>query len=282
MVKLKELRIAAAKALETSQSDSPLADVDFILSAMGFSKTDIIIGDKIVDEETKEQFLQAVERVKTGEPVQYVVGGCEFMSMWFEVSSATLIPRCDTEILVEKVIELCKDETALNIFEIGSGSGCIAISLAKFLPDAKVISADISTDALEVAKKNAERLGVSDRVSFVEWDIKKGFPEFMGNSDVIVSNPPYIPKSDILELDKKVKDFEPLTALDGGEDGLDFYRLISSKDAPLKDNGLIAFEVGIGQADDVAGLLGERFTDIEITKDLSGIDRVVTAIKQAM
>lgn len=279
MVKLKELRTSAARSLETSQSDSPLADVDFILSAMGFSKTDIIIGDKSVDEETETQFLQAIERVKLGEPVQYVVGGCEFMSMWFYVSPSTLIPRSDTEVLVEKVIELCKDKPELSIFEVGSGSGCIAISLAKFLPDAKVVSADISTDALEVAKTNAESLGVSDRVTFIEWDIKKGFPEFVESPDVIVSNPPYIPKNDILELDKKVKDFEPLTALDGGDDGLDFYRLISDL-APLKDSGIIAFEVGIGQADAVAGLLGERFADIEVTKDLSGIDRVVTALYQ--
>ena len=162
MVKLKELRSAAAKALETSQSDSPLADVDFILSAMGFSKTDIIIGDKIVDEETKEQFLQAVERVKTGEPVQYVVGGCEFMSMWFEVSSATLIPRCDTEILVEKVIERCKDETALNIFEIGSGSGCIAISLAKgfvrYEPDKDLKFADVFKRADDAMYENKRKM----------------------------------------------------------------------------------------------------------------------------
>lgn len=279
MVKLKELRTAAAKVLGNSGNDSPLADTDFILRAMGFSKTDIIIGDKTIDEEAETRFLQAIERVKTGEPVQYVVGGCEFMSMWFSVSPATLIPRSDTEVLVEKVIELCKDKPDLNIFEVGSGSGCIAISLAKFLPDAKVISADISAEALAVAKKNAENLGVSDRVTFIEWDIKKGFPEFVGRPDVIVSNPPYIPKTDILELDKKVKDFEPLTALDGGEDGLDFYRLISEL-APLRNNGIIAFEVGIGQADVVAGLLGERFADIEVTKDLSGIDRVVTAKMQ--
>lgn len=280
MVKIKELRTAAVKTLKASDNDSPLKDTDFILSSMGFSKTDIIIGDKSVDEETEMRFSQAIERVKIGEPVQYVVGGCEFMSMWFAVSPATLIPRCDTEILVEKVIELCKDKLDLNIFEVGSGSGCIAISLAKFLPEARVISADISADALEVAKKNAKALGVSDRVSFIEWDVMKGFPEFLESPNVIVSNPPYIPKSDILELDKKVKDFEPLTALDGGEDGLDFYRLISKK-APLKDNGIIAFEVGIGQADAVAGLLSTRFTGIEITKDLSGIDRVVTAKMQA-
>ncbi len=279
MVNLKELRTAAAKLLKTSGNDSPLADADFILRTMDFSKTDIIIGDKLVDEETETRFLRAIERVKAGEPVQYVVGGCEFMSMWFEVSPATLIPRCDTEVLVEKVIELCKDKPSLNIFEIGSGSGCIAISLAKLLPDAKVISVDISTDALKIAKRNAENLGVSDRVSFIEWDIKKGFPEFLESPDVIVSNPPYIPKVDIYDLDKKVKDFEPLTALDGGEDGLDFYRLIT-KFAPLKNGGTIAFEVGIGQADDVATLLSSRFSDVEITKDLSGIDRVVTAKMQ--
>lgn len=279
MVRLKELRTNAVKMLEAAGNDSPSADVDFILQTMGFSKTDITIGDKTVDADAETQFLHSVERVKSGEPVQYVAGGCEFMSMWFAVSPATLIPRCDTEILVERVIELCKDKDNIRIFEVGSGSGCIAISLARFLPGARVVSVDISTDALQIARQNAESLGVADRVSFIEWDIKKGFPEFLESPDVIVSNPPYIPKADVLELDKKVKDFEPLTALDGGEDGLDFYRLISEL-APLKNGGIIAFEVGIGQADAVAEMLNERFVDVEITKDLSKVDRVVTAKMQ--
>lgn len=276
MVSLKELRRQAIQKLAEAKNNSPAADADFLLRALGFSKNDIILGDKTVDAKAAESFLKAVERVEYGEPVQYVAGGCEFMSMWFEVSDATLIPRCDTEILVEKVIGLCADRKPLDIFEVGSGSGCVAISLAKNLPWAKVVSADISAAALKVAKKNAKRLGVSDRVTFIEHDITKGFPKFSKLPGVVVSNPPYIPSADIARLDKKVKAFEPAAALDGGDDGLDFYRLISSG-ASLEKGGILALEVGAGQAQSVAKMLCGRFFDIEITKDLSGIDRVVTA-----
>ncbi len=278
MVSLKELRRKAAERLAQCQNDSPAADIDFILMSMGFSKSDILLGEKTVEHKTETAFWNAIERLECGEPVQYIVGGCEFMSLWFDVNHSTLIPRSDTEILVEEVIELCKDKQNINIFEIGSGSGCIAISLAYYMPQAKVVSADISADALAVATQNAQRLGVSDRVTFIRHDITKGFPELSELPDVVVSNPPYIPNGDIAKLDKKVKDFEPLSALDGGDDGLDFYRLISDA-AEVKAGGYIAFEVGIGQAQAVAGMLSVRWKDIKIKKDLSGIERVVTGRK---
>ncbi len=275
MVKLKELRKTISAELEALGNDSPLADFDFVLtSLLGFQKTDIILGEKVLDEEQERLFLEAIARLKQGEPVQYVVGGCEFMSLWFGVNQSTLIPRADTEILVEEIIERMTGRENVEIFEIGTGSGCIAASLAYYLKQARVTAVDISKGALQTAEENARHLGVGDRCTFFECDIMKEFPKFRELPDVVVSNPPYIPKQDILNLDKKVKDFEPISALDGGEDGLDFYRQIVSA-AELAPNGILAFEVGIGQAEDVADIMKSRFCDIEIKCDIGGIKRVV-------
>jgi len=181
---------------------------------------------------------------------------------------------------VEEVTGLLKDKTAPRIFEVGSGSGCIAVSLAKLLPEAKVVSVDISPDAIKVAQKNAEAGGVADRVKFVCHNIFDGFLEFAENADAVVSNPPYIPKGDIAGLDQKVKDFEPVGALDGGDDGLDFYRFMC-KNTPQKSGSILAFEVGIGQAKDVAGLMAAAdFENIRIIPDLSGIERVVVGTRK--
>ncbi|MBQ7097154.1 MAG: peptide chain release factor N(5)-glutamine methyltransferase [Clostridia bacterium] len=272
MVKLKSLRRASVEKLISAENDSPTADVDSILLSLGFSKSDIIIGEKEITPKAHENFQNALERLLAGEPVQYIVGGCEFMSLWFKVNSSTLIPRCDTEILVEQLIEKLNGK-AVNILDIGTGSGCIAISLAHYLPKSKVLSVDISGNALKTAKENALLNKVDSRCNFEKCDIMNQIPNFL--PDVIVSNPPYIPSQDIDSLDRKVKDFEPLSALiGGGEDGLDFYRRISA-DMPLSPKGILAFEVGIGQAADVAEIMSRRFENIEIKKDLSGIDRTV-------
>lgn len=274
MVKIKDLRKDALLELEKINLDSPRADVDVILKSLGFSKTEIILGDKEVSAECEKQFQNALARLKAGEPVQYIVGVCEFMSMDFFVNEGVLIPRCDTEILVETVRDICCRMENPFIFEVGSGSGCIAVSLGKLLPKSEVLSVDISDDALEVARVNAQKNGVSENVRFMKRDILEGFPDFERLPDVIVSNPPYIPRKDIEDLEKKVKDFEPLTALDGGEDGLDFYRFITIN-APLEKNGYLAFEVGVHQAQSVKEIMSQRFCDIKIIPDLSGIERVV-------
>ncbi len=277
MVSLKELRTAAKLRLDTAGNDSPIADIDYILSHMGFDKSDILRGEKCIDRQTVQSFWQAISRVESGEPVQYVVGKTEFMSLEFEVNSATLIPRADTEVLVETVMDLCNEKNSPVIFEVGTGSGCIAISLAHYIKDAKVTSADVSKGALEVAMRNAQKNNVD--VSFIEHNILQGFPRFEILPDIIVSNPPYIPSRDVLELDKKVKDFEPKSALDGGEDGLDFYRFIIDR-APLNPGGYLAFEVGIGQSRAVENLMRNNFDNIRIVKDLSGIERVVTGMRK--
>jgi release factor glutamine methyltransferase len=274
MVKIRDIRRKSAQNLEQCGNNSPLADIDFVLNNLGFNKTDIILGEKQLDDAQQKDFESALNRLQNGEPVQYIVGRCEFMSLEFEVSPATLIPRADTEILVETVAELCKNKKKISILEVGSGSGCIAISLAYTLKSADILSLDISDDALTVARRNAERHNVSDRVQFEQWDIMDGFSLINEPPDVVVSNPPYIPHDDVFTLDRKVKDFEPRLALDGGDDGLDFYRKIS-KEAPLKADGILAFEVGINQADDVSRIMKERFVNIKVVKDLSGIDRVV-------
>lgn len=276
MVRIKDLRKNAVSELEKVAGDSPKADVDTILiKLLGLTRTEILRGEKELCDKEQKVFEQAVKRLKSGEPVQYIVGECEFMSLPFAVNSSTLIPRADTEILVEEIIRLYDNDGEINVMDIGTGTGCIAVSLAHYLKKARVWAVDISRDAIDVAIKNANAAGVSQRVEFIRHDIMKGFPQIDAGLDVIVSNPPYIPKEDCLQLDKKVKDFEPASALDGGEDGLDFYRQIV-KVVKLKENGVLAFEVGINQAEQVAQIMTERFCEIRIIKDLSGIDRVVT------
>ena len=274
MVRIKEIRRKAAEIIAKTENDSPLADVDYILGGLGFSKNDILLGEKVLDKKLLEKFENNIDRLKNGEPVQYIVGRCEFMSLMFDVNPSTLIPRCDTEILVETVLDFCNGKKDVKILEVGSGSGCVAISLAHMLPDASVVSLDISEKALETARENAKKNSVQDRVKFIKCDIMNGFLDLGYLPDVVVSNPPYIPSADILDLEKKVKDFEPCSALDGGEDGLEFYRYIS-KNAHLVPGGLLAFEVGINQAQDVAKLMEKRFKNVKKIMDLSGIDRVV-------
>lgn len=280
MVKLKELRSRARGALAGIDNEDYMADIDVLLGSFGFSKGEILLGDASVDEKTEAEFWAGVERLGLGEPVQYIVGKCEFMSMDFFVNSHTLIPRADTEVLVEETADLLKEKTAPRIFEVGSGSGCIAVSLAKLLPKATVVSVDISPDAIKVAQKNAEANGVADRVEFVRCDIFDGFLDFAKDADAVVSNPPYIPKADIDGLDQKVKDFEPVGALDGGDDGLDFYRFMC-RNTPQRSGSYLAFEVGIGQARDVAELMAAAdFENIRIIPDLAGIDRVVVGVRK--
>jgi release factor glutamine methyltransferase len=216
-----------------------------------------------------EGFFDLVERRKNREPLQYITGKCEFMSMEFEVDKNVLVPRADTEILVEAVIDFAKDKR-LKMLEIGTGSGCISISCGKNCPNLEIDAVDISALALSIAKRNGEKHKVP--INFIQMDILKDFPR--GRYDIVVSNPPYIKKNDIKSLMPEVQDFEPEIALDGGEDGLVFYRVIAEK---AKGCSFVAFEVGYDQSKEVAEILkGHEYQNIKIIPDLSGINRVVT------
>ncbi len=233
-------------------------------------------GEEEMDAAGMEKYAFALSKRSSGMPVQYVTGRQEFMGLDFHVGPGVLIPRQDTEIIVERAIEIGRGfGSGVKILEIGTGSGCIAVSLAYFLKDCFVAAVDVSEKALEIARLNAISNGVAGRIEFIRSNLFDSL--HMSGFDMIVSNPPYIRHEEILQLERKVRDFEPLLALDGGMDGLAFYRRITAK-APgfLKEKGYLAFEVGIDQAADVANLMKGCFAGITIAKDLAGIERVVT------
>ena len=220
-------------------------------------------------------YLQQIERRLAGEPIQYITGECEFYGLPFCVNRNVLIPRPETEHLVEKVLGLAVNFERPRIVDVGTGSGAIAIALAHKLPAAQVTATDISCAALGVARGNAERSHVSERMRFLEGDL---LASVTGERfEFVVSNPPYVAKDDRETLAVEVRDYEPELALFAGANGLDIYRRLTplAYDA-LVPGGFALFEIGYGQADYIAELFAATgFSDIQFTKDLQGIDRVI-------
>jgi len=233
-------------------------------------------------------YFTLLERRAEGVPLQYLTGMQEFMSLPFEVGSGVLVPRQETELLVETVINRCKGRGGsedvhskpdrgrfdISILDVGTGSGCIAVSLAYYVPGCLVTAIDRMPDAISIAQRNAVLNKVADRIQFIESNLFEAISA--ERFDIIVSNPPYIRTGDIKGLQKEVRCYEPMEALDGGSDGLDFYMAIIEK-APgfLYEGGMLAFETGYDQAQDVAEIMSGSFGNIQIYKDLAGIDRVV-------
>jgi len=263
--------------------DSPRLDAEVLLSHV-LKKERIYLYihfDEPLEAGELAAFRDMVKKRVQRIPVAYIVGAREFMGLTFAVSPAVLIPRPDTEILVEAVIERLKDKAQIKFVDIGTGSGAIVLSLLHYLPLACAAAVDISQDALTVAAENAETLLVNDRVDFYLGDVYA--PLTTEKFDAIISNPPYIPNEDIAKLEPEVRDFEPYGALAGGMDGLDFYRqLIAGGSARLKDGGFMVFEVGINQARAVVALTAAipELGKTEILRDYAGIERVVIAYKK--
>ncbi len=274
MVSLAELRKKSIALLEEKNIEEARADTDFLLFFLtGATKGDIISGRKIIDDETEKVFSNALRRRLKGEPVQYITGICEFMSLEFTVNTSTLIPRADTEILVEECIRLTQENDFINILDIGTGSGCIGLSIAHYCKSVKPYLLDISKEALKVAEKNSERLGLCERTGFINMDILSTEADTLGEFDLIVSNPPYIETLVVEELDEKVKDFEPRSALDGGADGLLFYRRITEIAAGKAK--YLAFEIGYNQKDTVREIMQKYFKDIRLLSDYGNNPRVL-------
>ena len=228
--------------------------------------------DEELPSDAERRFSALIQRRAKHEPVSYLTNCREFMSLEFYVDENVLIPRPDTEILVEKVLALFSDSTA-SVLDMCTGSGAVAVSLAKYMPLSRVMGLDISADAVKTAEKNASSNGVADRCTFEIFDVRE---PYCGTFDVLTANPPYIPTADIADLDSDVKDFEPHLALDGGADGMSFYeKIIKNAPSCLKEGGFAAFEVGCGLAEKVRVLMKENFEKTEIIPDLAGIDRVV-------
>lgn len=222
-------------------------------------------------------FCDLIERRLAGEPIQYITGEAEFYGLPFHVNRDVLIPRPETEHLVEKVMALAAEFVRPKIVDVGTGSGAIAVALAHALPFAVITATDISADAQAVAKANVARNGVADRVRFFKGDLLEAVAG--EHFDIVISNPPYVPESDRTTLDVEVRDYEPAQALFAGEDGLQIYRrLIPAAFDALVPGGYLALEIGYGQRAGIEALLvREGFAGIEFIPDLQGIARVAVA-----
>jgi release factor glutamine methyltransferase len=242
--------------------------------------------------ETVELYSRLIAERATGKPTQYITGHQEFWGLDFGVTPAVLIPRPETELLVETVLELARgsgarahrkagSREAPRIVDVGTGSGCIALSLASELPEAAIFATDVSRPALEVACRNARRLGLASRVHFVEMDLLSAFgKDAAGRFDFVVSNPPYVGCDETGSVQREVREFEPRIAWGGTGRGDEVYRrLFPQALALLHPGGYVLAEVGYNQADAVRGLLGEGWMSPEIRPDLAGIPRVVMARK---
>ena len=229
----------------------------------------------------EEKLAALVERRLAGEPVAYLIGEWEFYGLPLEVTPDVLIPRMDTEVLAERAILLARAAgEGARVLDLCAGSGCVGLAVAANVPTCRVVLADVSEAALKVCKQNVRRHELNARVTCVQADALQKPDAALWDFDVITCNPPYIPSGDIAGLDVSVRDYEPRSALDGGDDGLDFYRAITANwGSALRLGGSLLFEVGIGQAMDVGALLERSgFEDIQSTQDTQGIPRVVEGV----
>ena len=232
-------------------------------------------GDKLLPDDLSLSYSELLERRYQGEPIQYITGETEFYGLPFRVSPDVLIPRPETEHLVEKVLELAVHFPVPRIVDVGSGSGAIAVALAHKLPHAQIIAVDLSAAALAIARENAKRNGVALR--FLEGNLLAPVAE--ERFEFIVSNPPYVPTADRESLSVEVRDYEPALALFAGENGLEVYqRLIPAAFDALIPGGYVALEIGYGQSPAITELLARSgFEQIEFVPDLQGIPRVACA-----
>jgi len=253
--------------------------------ALNCSRMDLYLKkDLPLDKEKSLRISSILKRRLNAEPIQYILGETEFMGLEFKVAEDVFIPRPETEILVETVIEKAHELMSLgagelNIIEIGTGSGCIAVSLAKFISQAHIIATDISPEALNIARENAKTHNVENRIKFLKSDLFDSFAICDKRYAICVSNPPYIPTAEICQLAPEVR-HEPCIALDGGCDGLSFYRrLAKSSGRFLRKESLLITEIGFNQLKEVKNIFQnfKEFKIQKVIKDYCNIDRVVVA-----
>ena len=262
--------------------DSPRLDAEVLLAHVLKQKERIYLYvhfDQPLEQHELSAYRECIKRRVQHEPVAYITGHRDFMGLDFKVTKDTLIPRPDTEILVEAVLQrLPAAGEASYLADIGTGTGAICLSLLNYLPKLQAAAVDISPSALNVARENSISLGLSERVEFLQGDLLTPLKAKGKPFNAIVSNPPYIPKADIAALASDVRVYEPMSALDGGEDGLDFYRrLLEESPKLLAEKGFLAVEVGIHQARQLEAFAASmsQWGKCEILRDLAGIERVV-------
>ncbi len=250
-----------------------------LTSILDCRRTDLYVDAPTLTRRQEGRLAEMQQRRQGGEPLQYILNECEFMGLSLAVDPRVLIPRPETELLVEKVIEKAKGITRrpLEICDIGTGSGNIAISLAKYVEDSFVTAVDVSRDALLLAQQNAQRHGVDHKIKFIHEDMMTFLSSEKPSYDVIVSNPPYIPADQMNRLPLDVQK-EPWMALDGGPGGMDYYRMIIAKGAQhLKHGGFLILEIGDGQRAEIEALFQQNpeYSGFNFFKDYRGTDRIV-------
>lgn len=284
---VKEALSLAASELEEFSSKQLEARI-LLAHILNLTQENLLLSyNKEISKSDKDKFFKLIERRKSFEPIAYIIGKKEFYALEFLVNENVLIPRNDTELLVETVIKetitCCNDYKVIKILELGSGSGAIAISLAKNISNALVVATDISDEALEISQKNAKLNNVMDKITFIQSDWYKNLDinSLSEQFDFIVSNPPYIRTEDRTYMSKETILYEPTKALFADDNGLANYKeIIASADKFLKKSGRIILEIGFNQARLVKEILQHNeFTNIEIFPDLQGIERVIMGAK---
>jgi release factor glutamine methyltransferase len=263
--------------------DAPRLSAELLLSSvLGLKRIELYTQyNKAVAAEQLERLRELVKRAGRQEPVAYLVGKTEFYSIEFEVTPDCLIPRPETELLAQRAIEFLRQRSGPQaVCDLGTGCGILAVTIARNVPDARVVATDISEPALAVAARNIEKYQLQERIELRHGDLFEPLEPKLDQFDVIVSNPPYVSAAEYEALEKNVKDYEPRLALYAGADGLDIYRRISEKAEPfLKPDGILLLEIGYRQGDAVRDLLEHAgpFTEIKVEKDLNRNDRIVIA-----
>lgn len=290
--------IGALKAGETFLKEkgiqNPRLEAEVLLaSVLKWERVDLYVNkETVLSPKELSHYRSLIIKRSEGVPTSYLTGVREFLSMDFIVTPGVLIPRPETEVLVEEALKLLnqqfppekRERETINVIDLGTGSGIIGISIAKHLSGCHVYGVDISEKAVEVARENAKRMGVLGSVTLLKGDLFSPLKIFSleGNTHAVVSNPPYIPTGELESLQREIKDHEPVTALDGGSDGMVYFKKIISK-APgyLVSGGILALEIGYNQGKKVKALMEDSnsFKNISIIKDYSGYDRVITGIK---
>lgn len=283
---VKEVFDLAVRTLSQNGFEDPRLNVERLLSqTLNLTRTDLYLNfDRPLDSEERLKFKENMKRRLRREPLQYIVGETEFMSLPFRVNPNVLIPRPETELLVETVLDQCKKRFTgrdrVYILDVGTGSGCIAVSLARYLPTAHIVAIDISPGALATAVENAKLSEVIERIEFLRSDIfdSPAPKELIAKFDAIVSNPPYIVPEDFADLPAEVRNFEPEIALRDGGDGLRFFRRIAEVGPMfLRSNGFVAVEAGFDQVNSIKKIFSTwGLLNINSAADLNGIERVVS------
>ena len=262
------------KNIDTARLDSQL----LLGKVLSKDKLYLMINNnEIVSEENKKEFLELISKRMEYMPIRYILGEIDFMGLDFYVEKGVLIPRSDTEVLVEEVLRMINEDESLDICDLCSGSGAIGISLAYYRKKINVDLIDYYDIPEKISKKNILRNCLEDRVKFIKSDLLNESIKLKKQYDIIVSNPPYIREEEIDNLMNDVKDYEPKTALSGGKSGLDFYeRIVEESKNVLKKNGILAFEIGHDQGEEVSELMKvNSYKEVRIIKDLASLDRVV-------